>query len=60
MTLYLYLNKTSIYIGQLNTAWVKDEIPSGTLIIFERKKYIVVDARKEAEPNTFTVSVNPV
>ena len=36
MTLYLYDNTTTDYIGELKTDWIKEQIPSGTLIIFEK------------------------
>lgn len=58
MKLYLYDNATKDYIGEFDTAWVKPVVP-GTLIIYENKKYIVVDAT-QIEEKVYNVNVNPV
>ena len=60
MTIYIYDDATRDYIGELKTAWIKENIPSGTLIIFEKQKYIVVTSEKGIEPNTYSVTVNRV
>lgn len=58
MTIYLYDDATRDYIGELKTAWIKEHVPPGTMIIYEKVKYIVVTSTQEADPNTFTVTVN--
>lgn len=58
MTIYLYDDATRDYIGELNTAWIKEQIPPGMLIIFQKIKYLVVTSQQEADPNTFIVTVN--
>lgn len=58
MTIYLYDDATRNYIGELKTAWIKEQIPPGTMIIYEKVKYIVVTSQQETDPNTFTVTVN--
>lgn len=60
MTIYLYDDATRNYIGELKTAWIKEQIPSGTMIIYKKVKYIVVTSQQETDPNTFTVTVNRV
>lgn len=58
MTIYIYDDATRNYIGELKTLWVKEQIPPGTLIIFEQTKYRVITSQQESQPNTFTVTVN--
>lgn len=58
MTIYLYDDATGNYIGELKTAWIKEQVPPGTMIIYEKVKYIVVTSTQETDPNTFTVTVN--
>lgn len=58
MTLYLYDYATTNYIGELQTAWIREQIPPGTLIIFEKIKYIVVTSEPQSQPYTFVVTVN--
>jgi len=58
MTLYLYDDATSNYIGELKTAWVREQILPGTLIIFQQIKYIVVTSEAQSQPYTFVVTVN--
>lgn len=58
MTINLYDDATRDYIGELKTAWIKEQIPPGMLIIFQKIKYLVVTSTQETDPNTFTVTVN--
>ena len=58
MTIYIYDDATRDYIGELRTAWIKEQIPPGTLIIYEKTKYIVVTSEAQSQPNTFVVTVN--
>jgi hypothetical protein len=58
MTLYLYDDATKDFIGQLSTRWLKEQIPSGTLIIYEKTKYVVVTSTPTGQPNSFNVTVN--
>ena len=60
MTIYIYDDATRDYIGELKTAWIKETIPPGTLIIYEKVKYIVVTSQQGVDPNTFSVTVNQV
>jgi len=60
MTIYLYDDATREFIGQLNTAWVREQVPPGILIIFEKIKYMVVTSEKQSQPYTFSVTVNRV
>lgn len=60
MTIYLYDNATTEYIGQMNTAWVREQVPPGILIIFEKIKYVVVSSEQQIQPNIFSVTVNRV
>jgi hypothetical protein len=59
MTIYLYDDATRNYIGELKTAWVREQIPPGTLIIYQQIKYIVVTSEAKSQPYTFVVTVNP-
>lgn len=58
MTIYLYDDATRQYIGQLNTAWVREQVPPGMLIIFEKIKYMVVTSEQQSQPYTFSITVN--
>lgn len=60
MTIYLYDDATGNYIGELKTVWIKEQILPGMIIFFQKIKYIVVSSKKQADPNTFTVTVNRV
>lgn len=58
MTIYLYDDATTDYIGQLNTAWIRENINAGMLIIFEKIKYMVVTSEQQSQPYTYIVTVN--
>ena len=58
MTIYIYDNVTRDYIGELTSTVIKETTPPGTLIIYEKTKYIVVTTKNGPQPNTVIVTVN--
>ena len=58
MTIYLYDHATQAYIGELKTKWIKNGVPAGTLIMFDKIKYIVVDIERQGDTNSYSVTVN--
>jgi hypothetical protein len=60
MTIYLYDAASAKYIGVLNTAWIREQILPGMLIIFEKIKYVVITSEQQSQPYIFNVTVNRI
>lgn len=59
MKIYMYDAVTEVFIGLLTTSWTKNQIDTGTLLIYNRIKYVVVNS-ENVEPDVFSVTVNRI
>ena len=58
MKIYIYDEETNEYIGELNTASNRTNVPHGTMLIVNKIKYLVVRSEQVENTNDFTVTVN--